>query len=205
MLVLINALMIVKRGLPAPMRCSAPCGRARADPVHAVRRSQTGRVGERRARRPDRRLGRRASLDRQFPACAWLATRRGLGRGPNFAALLEWNAAPIDAKTIGEFAARLAQPQGFGLRATDSVSGKGVALELSEPMGETRRRRWAEGRIAVAWGRRHGWRQAQEAAAPPWNAEGVNDHRLKAVASGYGLKPDWVGPRGRLRHLARRL
>src|SRR5271166_2418506 len=26
----------------------------------------------------------------------------------------------------------------------------------------------------------------------------VNDHRLKAVASGYGLKPDWVGPRGRL-------
>ena len=27
---------------------------------------------------------------------------------------------------------------------------------------------------------------------------GVNDHRLKAVASGYGLKPDWVGPKGRL-------
>src|SRR5271166_3777771 len=26
----------------------------------------------------------------------------------------------------------------------------------------------------------------------------VNDHRLKAVASGYGLKPDWVGPGGRL-------
>ena len=26
----------------------------------------------------------------------------------------------------------------------------------------------------------------------------VNDHRLKAVASGYGLKPDWVGPKGRL-------
>ena len=26
----------------------------------------------------------------------------------------------------------------------------------------------------------------------------VNDHRLKAVASAYGLKPDWVGPGGRL-------
>ena len=26
----------------------------------------------------------------------------------------------------------------------------------------------------------------------------VNDHRLKAVASGYGLKPDLVGHEGRL-------
>ena len=26
----------------------------------------------------------------------------------------------------------------------------------------------------------------------------VNDHRLKAVASAYGLKPDWVGPGGQL-------
>ncbi len=26
----------------------------------------------------------------------------------------------------------------------------------------------------------------------------MNDHRLKAVASGYGLTPDWVGPGGRL-------
>ena len=29
-------------------------------------------------------------------------------------------------------------------------------------------------------------------------AGAVNDHRLKAVASGYGLKPDLVGPEGRL-------
>ncbi len=28
--------------------------------------------------------------------------------------------------------------------------------------------------------------------------EAVNDHRLKAVASSYGLKPDLVGPKGRL-------
>lgn len=26
----------------------------------------------------------------------------------------------------------------------------------------------------------------------------MNDHRLKPVASGYGLKPDQVGPAGRL-------
>ena len=28
----------------------------------------------------------------------------------------------------------------------------------------------------------------------------VNDRRLKPVPSGYGLKPDWVGPEGRLAH-----
>jgi hypothetical protein len=28
-----------------------------------------------------------------------------------------------------------------------------------------------------------------------WFTLTVNDHRLKAVASAYGLKPDWVGPR----------
>ena len=28
----------------------------------------------------------------------------------------------------------------------------------------------------------------------------MNDHRLKPVASGYGLKPDQVGPAGRLLH-----
>ncbi len=53
-------------------------------------------------------------------APAWTANflhahgwRRGAGFDegqPNFPALLEWNAAPIDAKTIGEFADRLAQP-----------------------------------------------------------------------------------------------
>ena len=39
--------------------------------------------------------------------------QRGAGRDEgesNFAALLEWNAAPIYAKTIGEFADKLAQP-----------------------------------------------------------------------------------------------
>jgi hypothetical protein len=33
----------------------------------------------------------------------------------------------------------------------------------------------------------------------------VNDHRLKAVASGYGLKPDSVGPRGPTHALVKRL
>ena len=42
------------------------------------------------------------------------------------------------------------------------------------------------------------WATTQQYANAAHEMATVNDHRLKAVASSYGLKPDCVGPEGRL-------
>ena len=109
---LIDALKIVQRGdLAARARCAAP-GRAKSArpsscprPISNTRSASTARHVADLIDNPEDALASTANF---LHAKGW---KRGAGWDegqPNFAALLEWNAAPVYAKTIALFADKLA-------------------------------------------------------------------------------------------------
>ncbi len=110
---LIDALMIVQRGLLTPDQMrgawAGELGQTQFMPSAYLKygvSANGGRGGDLIGNSADAL----ASTANFLHAHGW---QRGAGWDegqPNFPALLEWNAAPIYAKTIGEFADRLAQP-----------------------------------------------------------------------------------------------
>lgn len=110
---LVDALMIVQRGLltPAQMRgaWAGELGQTQFMPSAYLKygvSSNGGRGGDLIGNSADAL----ASTANFLHSHGW---QHGAGWDegqPNFPALLEWNAAPVYAKTIGEFADRLAQP-----------------------------------------------------------------------------------------------
>ena len=108
---LIDALMLVQRGLLRPIAEGRVGRRDRTDPVHAVGLSEIcGQRSRGRRRRHHFQSRRRAGVDSEFPALEGLEPRCGLGRRPaEFQRLLQWNSAPVYAKTLGLFADKLAE------------------------------------------------------------------------------------------------
>ena len=110
---LIDALMIVQRGLltPSQMRgaWAGELGQTQFMPSAYLKygvSSNGGRGGNLIGNSADAL----ASTANFLQAHGWQRGAKWDEGQPNFAAILEWNNAPIYAKTIGEFADRLAEP-----------------------------------------------------------------------------------------------
>ncbi len=110
---LIDALMIVQRGLltPAQMRgaWAGELGQTQFMPSAYLKygvSANGGRGGDLIGNSADAL----ASTANFLHAHGWQRGEKWDAGQPNFAALLEWNAAPVYAKTIAEFAGRLSEP-----------------------------------------------------------------------------------------------
>jgi lytic murein transglycosylase len=110
---LIDALMIVQRGLLSPSQMrgawAGELGQTQFMPSAYLKygvSANGGRGGDLIGNSADAL----ASTANFLHAHGWQRGQRWDEGQPNFAALLEWNAAPVYAKTIAEFADRLAQP-----------------------------------------------------------------------------------------------
>lgn len=110
---LVDALMIVQRGLldPGEMRgaWAGEIGQTQFMPSAYLKFAVTA-DGGREADLLHNSADALASTANFLHAKGWQRGARWDEGDPNFAVLLEWNAAPVYAKTIAEFADRLAEP-----------------------------------------------------------------------------------------------